>query len=252
MQRWKNGWFYYKLISVFLILGGLLGFYLYHVISKTWIRDISGYPFSLALFQGQFFSFFTFQSNFIVGAWFLIALIFYNKKNRIIDNQNITLALTTYISVTMFVFLGLLVPIYFYNGNVVNLEDIITGPYFHILTPMLMIIYSLFNVKSFPISFKKYYSKNFFFTLIFIWVYILYLITRICIYSTIVSDLKVPFTIIFPYMFFNNFDETSRFFFYFLIILIIGTHLLLVFFNVVYFFLFKKIAAKKSFKNQLN
>lgn len=250
MNKWQDKWFYYKAISALLILAGLLAVYLYHMISQTWIRNID-YSFSYVLFQGQFLSFFTFQSNFIIGVWFLVAAIFHSKKNRFIENQNISLAISAYISVTCFIYTTILFPGLLIKGNA-KIEDLITGPFFHMLTPVLFLIYTLIHVKSMSITAKKYYTKNFFFYWIYPWFYTIYLIARIILYTNDPKFKDLPFEIVYPYL--AIFKETGNWgtdfgnailAFYLIFVFFIIVHLLFIFFNLIYFFSFKRIAKKK-------
>ncbi|MBE4704406.1 hypothetical protein [Spiroplasma platyhelix] len=251
MSKWKDKWFYYKVGSAFLILGGLFALYLYHMIAQTWVREL-GYPFSYWMFQGQFFSFFTFQSNFIVGVWFLVAAIYHKQKNHLLDNQKLTLAVTSYISVTCFVYVVILFPGFFISHQTLTTEEWITGPYFHLLNPALMIAYSLTHVQAIKLSAKSYYSKYFFFYLIYPLLYILYLIFRIVLYRNVAILKDVPFYIVYPYFVVLNPDqdiakvtvpETND-------LIFIGVFLLVALilfagFNLIYFFSFKKMTQRK-------
>lgn len=252
MNKWKDKWFYYKFISVLLILGGLLAVYLYHMISQTWIRTLD-YPFSFLLFQGQYLSFFTYQSNFIIGIWFLIAAIYHKQKNRLIDNANVLLAVTAYISITCFVYVVILFPGFFISKTEFELEDIITGPYFHILTPLLLIVYSIIYCKKLPFHHQQYYPKQLLFYFIYPWVYCIYLVLRVVIFMNVSALKDVPFSIVYPYLpitksarvvrdeiLGGNLDNL-----FFLIIFFLVVQCLFVIFNFLYFIIFKKIAKRK-------
>ncbi len=78
MKVIKDKWFYYQLCVGIIIIGALFSVYLYHMIMQQWLRNID-YSFSPVLFQGQFFSFFTYQSNFLLGVWFLASAVTFNK-----------------------------------------------------------------------------------------------------------------------------------------------------------------------------
>lgn len=252
MNKWKDKWFYYKFISTFLILGGLLTVYLYHMISQTWIRTLD-YPFSFLLLQGQYLSFFTYQSNFIIGVWFLIAAIYHKQKNRLIDNANILLAVTAYISVTCFVYIVILFPGFFISKTEFELEDIITGPYFHILTLLLMIIYSIIYCKKLPFHYQEYYLKQFLFYFIYPLVYSIYLSLRIVIFMNVASLKHVPFIIVYPYLPITKSSGVVRDEIlagkldnlFFIIIFFLVVQCLFVIFNYFYFMIFKKIAKRK-------
>lgn len=250
MNKWKDKWFYYKLFTAVLILAGLLALYLYHMIAQTWFRGVD-YPFNYLIFQGQFFSYFTFQSNFIIGVWFLIATLYHNRKHKLIDNQNIMLAATCYISVTSFVYLAVLIPGMFLMSTKMILEDMITGPFFHVLTPTLMIFYSLMHVQTMKLSAKQYYTKNFFFYLIYPWLYTLYLVGRLVVYSNVASLKDVPLIIVYPYFPVLDLGETIAHAFdnavrsvLAIVVFFIVVHVLFVLFNLIYFFSFKKLANK--------
>lgn len=251
MSKWKDKWFYYKVLATFLILDGLLALYLYHMITGTWVRGLD-YPFSYWMFQGQFFSFFTFQSNFIIGVWFLVAAIYHQQRNRLLDNQKLTIAITSYISVTCFIYVTILFPGLFISHQTIKTEDLISGPYFHLLNPVLMIVYSLTHVQPFRFTAKLYYAKNFFFYLIYPLFYILYLVCRIVLYRNIDSLKDVPFYIVYPYFIVLNSDEnianvrvpsTEDLIFIGLFLLV--ALLLFTVFNAVYFFSFRKLGQKK-------
>ncbi|MGL5268504.1 MAG: hypothetical protein ACRC8P_01895 [Spiroplasma sp.] len=252
MNKWKDKWFYFKITSAFLTLGGLVAVYLYHMIFQTWIRELD-YPFNFFLFQGQFLSFFTFQSNFITGVWFLIAAIYHKQKNRFIENPNILLAITSYISVTFLVFLAILVPGFFISKIKIEIEDIITAPFFHILTPILMISYSLIHIKEISFYSKRYYPKIFFIYLIYPWVYSIYLILRIVVYTNISSLKDIPFSIVYPYIpIFKTSSEVrddilnGKLDILILIVLFfLVVHCLFVILNFIYFLIFKKITKRK-------
>lgn len=251
MNKWKDKWFYYKVIAALLTLGGLLGLYLYHMIAQTWVRDLD-YPFSYWMFQGQFFSFFTFQSNFLVGLWFLVAAIYHQQKNRLLDNEKLTLAVTSYISVTCFIYVTVLFPGLFISHQKIITEDLITGPYFHILNPALMITYSLIHVRAINMTGKQYYSKNFWFYLIYPCLYIIYLICRIVVYVNVSSLKDVPFYIVYPYYVSLNPDldiskitfPSSTDFIFIGVFLVLALCLFTAF-NAIYFFSFRKLAKKK-------
>lgn len=251
MNKWKDKWFYYKVVAALLPLGGLLALYLYHMITQTWVRGLD-YPFSFWMFQGQFFSFFTFQSNFIIGIWFLVAAIYHQQKNRLLDNQKLTIAVTAYISVTCFIYTTILFPGLFISHQSIKTEDLVTGPYFHLLNPILMIVYSLTHVQSFKITAKSYYSKGFWLYLIYPLLYILFLLFRIVLYLNVPSLKNVPFYIVYPYFVVLNPNQDistitmpSTTDFIFIGVFLLIAVLLFSAFNAIYFFSFKKLGQKK-------
>lgn len=196
----QDKWFYYKLISGLLILLSLISVYIYHMVTKTWLRniDVKQFAFNYGIFQWQFISFFTYQSNFIVGVWFLLAAIWHNKKNSGILKQNVRIAITCYITVTMLVWTFFLLPGMFFTESSFAVSSFIQGVFFHIIFPILMITYTLCHIEPLNQTIKQYYKTSF-------WVYWLYpiaysvLIFVGYIFFSIGYHHEIPLNIAFPY-----------------------------------------------------
>ncbi|WP_215826561.1 hypothetical protein [Spiroplasma endosymbiont of 'Nebria riversi'] len=69
-------WFIYEIVIAIFTLSVLIFDYVEHLITKIWVRSIDE-PFSYTGFQGQYFIYFTIQSNIIVFVWFLLAAIYH-------------------------------------------------------------------------------------------------------------------------------------------------------------------------------
>lgn len=255
INKWKDPWFYYKVIAATAILASILGVYLYHMINQKWTRT-TDYPFSYLLFQGNFISYFTYQSNIIVGVWFLIAAIYHNKKNKMIDNQNITLAITCYITITCCTFLIVIVPVavlsIFKTSETFNAEVVLGAIFFHVLVPASMIIYTLTHAKPMKMTAKEYYHKSFWLYLIYPWLYTLYLALRLIIYSTVPSLKSMPLILVYPYL--PGFPDynvlphitNNQLNIILMVIFFVFVHIGFVLFNFMYFYSIKKLSQKKK------
>ncbi|WP_425380017.1 hypothetical protein [Spiroplasma endosymbiont of Stenodema calcarata] len=139
MKVIKDKWFYYQLCSGIIIIVALLTVYLYHMITKIWLRNIDSL-FSPVLFQGQFFSFFTYQSNFLLGIWFIASACTFHKRQYWWKNQYTRIAITLYITVTCITFMAFLLPAML-MAEKFYFSKILVGLFFHLVTPILMIVY---------------------------------------------------------------------------------------------------------------
>lgn len=249
--KWKDKWFYYKLIMGLLIVGALISVYLTRMITHTWLRNVK-YPFSPVLFQGQFLSFFTYQSNFAVGIWFLISSRYHNQSNQTCNKQNIRLALTCYITVTCVTWVFFLLPGSIISGKTLNPVWLIISFFFHIITPLSMIIYTFCHIEPLNTSIKEYYRKSFFLYWIYPWGYTLFLIFRIALFANDPTLRTMPFEIIFPYApafkdLYGFGDWFDYFFitFFVIIALLVIVHILFVVINLLYLKIISKVINKR-------
>lgn len=255
MNKWKDKWFYYKLIAAILILGGLLAIYLYHMIAQVWIRNVK-YPFSFVLFQGQYISYFTYQSNIIIGMWFLLATIYHGKKNRLIESQNIRLAITAYISVTCLTYVMVLFPAVFVAKKPFSIRGTITGIFFHIITPSLMIFYSLYHLDGHKWSKHVSFKKGLLNYLFYPWIYVAFILMRITLFLFDSSLKDVPFKIVYPYApLLGDINTEMAFnskvaFFLLIIAFFVFVQLLFILFYFLYFYLLKKISLNRLKKQK--
>ncbi|MDQ7983087.1 MAG: hypothetical protein REH79_02570 [Spiroplasma sp.] len=251
VNKSKDLWFYYKVITTVLILSAVLGVYLYHMITRTWVRA-SDYPFNYWLFQGNFFSYFTYQSNIIVGVWFLIAAIYHNKPNKIIDNQNVRLAITCYISVTCFIFLIVLMPGLFFFEDSISFFEIFGLLFFHVFSPILMIVYTLTHVVPMKMKASQYYQKSFWLYLLYPVGYTLFLVIRLIVYSNISTLKNVPLVLVYPYLPILPTEDigtiitNSHLIVFLMTVFFVVVYIAFIAFNFIYFFSIKKIAGNQK------
>jgi len=254
INKWKDPWFYYKVIAATVILGAIVGVYLYHMILQKWTRT-TDYPFSYWLFQGNFISYFTYQSNIIVGVYFLFAAIYHNKPNKIIDNQNVKLAITCYITVTCCTFLIIIIPVavlsVFKTTETFKFGVILGAIFFHVIVPASMIFYTLTHVTPMKMTAKEYYHKSFWLYLIYPLAYTFYLALRLIVYSTVPSLKSMPLILVYPYLpGFPDHNVLPHISNNQLNIIIMAIFFILVYigfigFNFIYFYSIRKLSQKK-------
>ncbi|ASP28493.1 hypothetical protein SCORR_v1c07210 [Spiroplasma corruscae] len=247
------------------ILGMLVFVYAEHMINQHWLRNVD-YPFSPVIFQGQFTSFFTFQSNGIVGAYFLVRVIFYDNQIRFCKNKTLLLFVTSYITVTFITYVCVLFPATLKNGYDTRVIDWIYSVFMHVVVPISTITYMFMNIDLSDITLKKYFRSYFAGYLIYPWVYTIYLMFRVFIFLNDDRFSSIPFEIVYPYAPVSNktfdFDNGGNFndvfgnvlfTFFSIFLLFIVVHILFISVNIIYILIIWKINKKISMaKNPIN
>lgn len=206
MQKiFKDKWFYYKLFSFIISLFFLLYIYIYQMVEQDWListKKIENYPFYYHLYQSFFTSYFTIQSNILVMVWFFLAFIYHNNEDKIFwTGQKSKILMSTYISVTFFIYFTALLPL---AAAEMGAFKWITGLGQHLLVPILMVFYTLCNIGKQKYEYKKYSIKVLPYNLIYP---ILYLFITLIRAEFLRKD-NVPNAISYPY-FFLNFHQSS-------------------------------------------
>ncbi len=258
MNKYKDKWFYFEILLGSMIIFGLVYVYLDHMINQYWLRNID-YPFSVVIFQGQFFSFFTYQSNFMVAIFLLLSGIFYKKKLAFCKSQTILLAITSYITVTCVTYTFILFPSILFSHKPIKPLDMVGGTFFHMISPPLMIFYCVKHIDLSEITKKSYFTKSFILYLIYPWLYTLFLLGRLIMYTVDFKFTDVPIEIIYPYSPFFDYNSKSLNDFMSeiinlilsVIVFFVSVHVLFITVNLIYFFSFKKMANKKALNNTL-
>ncbi|WP_338968089.1 Pr6Pr family membrane protein [Spiroplasma endosymbiont of Lonchoptera lutea] len=226
----------FKIFAFIFTIAFLIATYINSMVLKLWVPK-SDLPFLYGDFTVQYLSFFTTQSNIIVAIWFLLATINYqNEDKNILTGQTSKLFITSYISVTFFVWLTVLMPTAFKD---MGINAWIYGVAQHIIVPLLMIIYGIWNIGSNKIELNNYFKKN-------IWIYLSYPLTYI-IYVMLRGEMRWADgkeNLSYPYFFLNlhnkNFGMNGV-----LVFVIFATLILFLFivFNLLYIFI-------NNFKNK--
>lgn len=154
--KWNNWRFYYRILFGLLILG-MLFYTLFNGLingitvpddekenAKNWewfTQDKGDYTLN-------FFTFFTTQTNILVGSWlFFSALLENNEKMKVkkLWNYHVVLGITIYISITGIIFNTLLLPTVIKNTSVIFWLTTGTA---HMLCPIVMIVYFILMPKN--------------------------------------------------------------------------------------------------------
>ncbi|WP_339020801.1 hypothetical protein [Spiroplasma endosymbiont of Atherix ibis] len=252
MNKWKDKWFYFEILLSFSIFLCLVYVYFDHMINEYWLGNIN-FPFSPVVFQGQFFSFFTYQSNFIV-AIFLLLSVFYRKSLKTCKSEIILLSITSYITVTAITYTFILLPSIIISNKSILKLDLTFAIFFHIISPGLMIFYCVKHVNLLNITISSYFKKYIWVYLIYPWSYTLFLVVRLIMYSLDPIFIDLPIEIIYPYSpplwasinsISEYFEQIGKFIFLILIFFIF-MHILFISINIFYFFILRLISKKKK------
>ncbi|WP_162649416.1 hypothetical protein [Spiroplasma sp. TIUS-1] len=177
LKDWK---FWFQLSIAILILVALLTDYMDGMINiATKFTDpdsglnmwqisngnLNGYDY--AGFTIFYFTFFTSQSNIFVILWCLISVIKWNKKS-ITDNDLLTYAIATYITITMLIFQTMLFPLSFIKNSEGEMAisswrfiNWFTQESLHLIGPLMFIIFVLIvRQKSSTIDTKTLVTKK--------------------------------------------------------------------------------------------
>ncbi|ATG97562.1 Pr6Pr family membrane protein [Mesoplasma lactucae] len=118
---------------------------------KTWAiqtQDANGNWITHYDYSGnvvQYFSFFTNQSNILVLAWWIIALFFpWKEGKKGLVGTRMTLYTITYISVTMLIYCGMILPQKISSGGGYTGGEWFASIGLHVVGPLAIIIYALF------------------------------------------------------------------------------------------------------------
>ncbi|AKX34383.1 hypothetical protein SLITO_v1c07600 [Spiroplasma litorale] len=245
------------------IFGMLIFVYVEHMVNSHWLRNVD-YPFSPVIFQGQFLSFFTFQSNGLVAAYFLIRVIFYDNQIRFCKNKTLLLYVTSYITVTFITYVTVLFPATLANKYETRIIDWIYSLFLHIITPISTITYMFLNIDFSQITVKKYFKNYFLGYLVYPWFYTIYLIFRIFIFLSDDRFSSIPFEIVYPYApvssksfdFGNSSAEDMigniLYTFFSIFLLFIVVHTLFIIVNISYLFIIRKMERNYEKKHNLS
>ncbi|ATZ16097.1 hypothetical protein JN01_0503 [Entomoplasma freundtii] len=148
-----------------------------------------------------FFSYFTTISNFSIGLWFLYAAIRpQNEGKKGYLGYSSTLILTTYITITMLIWLGLLLPTNLSSGTVMSAKDWFTGLMQHLILPLAFIGYVCFTFKSEKLLTTHQYMKK-------EWWKVFFLLLGYGLYCLIRGEIRYrtnqPSDTLYPYFFFR-------------------------------------------------
>lgn len=163
-------------------------------VNPTYIRaDYGGYIVA-------HFTFFTVLSNFAIAFWFLFAILQPSKEGKSgYVGYRMTLILTTFITITMIIWLGLLMPTSLANGDKMNAIDWFYGLTEHLLFPLLFIGYVLliFKVEGEVMDQKTYMKKE--------WKNIIFILLGYGAYCLIRGEIRYQGhqPSMYPYFFFN-------------------------------------------------
>ncbi|ALX71027.1 hypothetical protein STURO_v1c07760 [Spiroplasma turonicum] len=247
-------------VSIFSML---VFVYIEHMVNKHWLRNVD-YPFSPVLFQGQFASFFTFQSNALVGAYFLIRVLFYDNQIRFCKNKTLLLYVTCYITVTFITYTCVLFPATLKNSYETRTIDWIYSLFLHVVIPVSTITYTFLNIDLTNFNIRKYFKTYFWGYFAYPWIYTFYLLFRIFTYLTDDRFSSIPFEIVFPYAPVSNktFDFGNSnsddiigsivYTFFTILLLFVVVHLLFVVVNITYVLIFWKLSKKGKRENKIN
>lgn len=239
----KSNKYFFSILSLILVFVAFLISDLVIIINY---QDISGFPYidSATERLSIYFAFFTTQTNYLVVIYLFFTLIIERIDKKFKVNFNLLLAITVYITVTMFVFwtglIGDILETGLQNyGSLVYawIKTIIL----HLIIPIIMICYfTLISGKN-QISYKTYYK-------LYLWLILVYPIlylTAVMIRGDLRYDQGYPASTCFPYFFLNYHDNGILVFalsiFLILIFIILLQHLYIWINNL----RFKKINVKK-------
>lgn len=186
-------WFIYEIVIAVFTLSVLIFGYVEHLITKTWMRSIDE-PFSYTGFQGQYFSYFTIQSNIIVFVWFLLAAIYHFKSDKpLILRQGGLIVISLYISITFITYMTMMLPFAATTMTPITWFENMSQ---HLIVPLLVICYMCFHIGEKPIVIKEYLKKKLWINFLYPLFYFLYIILRL--YMGVLDD--KPTLLYFPYL----------------------------------------------------
>lgn len=177
--------------------------------NKDWLTISQNSPTISQMNYGGFiiahFSYFTVLSNLAVGVWFLLATFKANKEGKAgYIGYRPTIILTTFITITMLIWLGLLMPTNLANGQKMSAVDWFYGLTEHALFPLLFICYvvTTFKTDSTLMNSKSYMKKE--------WKNIIFILLIYGAYCLIRGEIRYqgnqPTATQYPYFFFQIHD----------------------------------------------
>lgn len=206
-NTFHDKWFFYKFFAAIVAWTSLLFAFLYHLLNKTYTRDIET-PFEYGLFIEHFISFFTHQTNFLVALWFTLAIFFHKKqahKKYWFLKFNTIINITTYISVTALTYLLFIYPLAFKN---LTLPKHLIGLLLHLVVPSLMVFYTLNYIGKNYVKTKDYWTNKNIIMLIYPISYCVFTLVRFFIYYALNLNLELGFPYL-PKNFFPPFPKNE-------------------------------------------
>lgn len=177
--------------------------------NKDWLTISQNNPSVSQMNYGGFiiahFSYFTVLSNLAIGIWFLLATIKFSNEGKVgYIGYRPTIILTTFITITMIIWLGLLMPTNLANGQKMSTVDWFYGLTEHALFPLLFISYVavVFKTDSPLMNSKSYIKKE--------WKNIIFILLIYGAYCLIRGEIRYqgnqPIATQYPYFFFQIHD----------------------------------------------
>ncbi|AUF83847.1 hypothetical protein CXP39_03590 [Mesoplasma syrphidae] len=128
---------------------------------KTWgyfLGDGKTMYYDRAGFIVNYFSFFTIQTNIMIAVWFFVLALFNSKVGKIkLISPTYSIAIATYISVTMLIYNTMLLPIHVPKDGL----DWFRQLSLHLIAPLVMICYTLFELKPDGVIPVKEFAKKY-------------------------------------------------------------------------------------------
>lgn len=229
-----------KIFAFILTTTLLIASYTTSVVYKEWVPASSQQPFLYGDFTLQYLSFFTTQSNIIVALWFLVAIIKDKKEEENLFTAQLgKIFVTSYITITMLVWAGILLPAAIKDMSVTGW---IFGLGLHIVVPILMISYAIWTLGLRTISFAKYFKKAFWVYLSYPLLYLFYVSIRgVMRWNDNKQELSFPYPFLNFYTTYLGMNGVIAFFLFIGIILV-----LFVLLNLLYILISNALAKRKS------
>ncbi|WP_027063563.1 Pr6Pr family membrane protein [Mesoplasma seiffertii] len=126
---------------------------------KTWgyLRDGVMY-YDRAGFIFYYFGFFTIQTNIMIAVWFFVMAFFNTKVGKIkLISSTCSVAIATYIAVTMLIYNLMLLPVHVPKDG----YDWFRQLSLHLIAPLVMICYTLFELKTDGVISVKEFAKKY-------------------------------------------------------------------------------------------
>lgn len=160
LKDWK---FWFQLAIAILIFAAILTDYIDRMVNisdlvgdnKNSIWEVNSFDkdgkalvgYDYAGFTFYYFTYFTTQSNIFVAVWCLISVIRFNKKS-ITDNDLLTYAVATYITITMIIYQTMLFPTSFGKNadgvmilSLWGFENWFSQEILHLIAPIMFIVF---------------------------------------------------------------------------------------------------------------
>lgn len=197
----KNNIYFFSILTLILIF---VGFLISDLVITIYYPEFSGSPSITSPTErlSIYFSFFTTQTNYLVVLYLFFTLIVERVDRKFKINFNLLIAITVYITVTMFVFWTGLI------GDILEtgMQNYRSQAYawvktviLHFIIPILMIIYYVLISGKNLISYKTYYK-------LYMWLILVYpvlYLTAVMIRGDLRYDQGYPPSTCFPYFFLN-------------------------------------------------